>query len=337
MTDEYNLLPLDDAILRAGHAADQAAARHRFDDYRARLADHTLRRHEADLALLGEFLHNLGIEVGDLPRDPAAWRGLTWGLVEAFVRWLLQRGYAVSSVNIRLSTVKTYARLAAQAGMLSPEAFALIRTVSGFRPREIPRIDQRRPRSRVGAKKASPVMLSAAQAAALKQQPNTPQGRRDTVLVCLLLDHGLRVGELAGLAVEDFDLSAGVFHFHRPKVNKTQTHRLSADALRALQAYAAQGDLPPTGLLLRRSYKDDSLGSAGMSDRAITQRVRTLGEQIGVAGLSAHDCRHYWATAAARAGVDPFRLQQAGGWASLNMPARYIAENEIANDGINLD
>ena len=51
-----------------------------------------------------------------------------------------------------------------------------------------------------------------------------------------------------------------------------------------------------------------------MSERAITLRVETLGETVGITGLSAHDCRHYWATTAARHKTDPFALQEAGGW-----------------------
>jgi len=31
----------------------------------------------------------------------------------------------------------------------------------------------------------------------LKQQPDTPQGRRDPLLMCILLEHGLRYGEIA--------------------------------------------------------------------------------------------------------------------------------------------
>jgi len=32
-----------------------------------------------------------------------------------------------------------------------------------------------------------------------------------------------------------------------------------------------------------------------MSDRAITGRVCFLGKKLGLDGLSAHDCRHFWA------------------------------------------
>jgi integrase len=74
-----------------------------------------------------------------------------------------------------------------------------------------------------------------------------------------------------------------------------------------------------------------------MSERAITGRVRFLGEKLGIVGLSAHDCRHFWATSAARHGTDPFALQEAGGWSSLAMPRRYVEENKIANDGVKLE
>jgi site-specific recombinase XerD len=46
------------------------------------------------------------------------------------------------------------------------------------------------------------VKLERDQVAALKTQPDTPQGRRDALLMCLLLDHGLRVGEVAILVID---------------------------------------------------------------------------------------------------------------------------------------
>ena len=85
--------------------------------------------------------------------------------------------------------------------------------------------------------------------------------------------------------------------------------------------------------MLRGSRKGGELTEAGMSERAITKRVNTLGEQIGIEGLSAHDCRHFWATYWAGK-VDLFRLQEAGGWNSLAMPRRYTEDAQIANDGM---
>jgi integrase len=69
-----------------------------------------------------------------------------------------------------------------------------------------------------------------------------------------------------------------------------------------------------------------------MSKRAITDRVRTLGEEIDVEGLSAHNLRHTWATWAARSGTPIDRLQDARGWASPTMPLRYVEAAKVANE-----
>ena len=68
----------------------------------------------ADLVLFADFLYDVKVkQVGALNEDPQAWRGVTWGLVESFKVWQLQQGYAIGSINGRLSTVRTFARLAA--------------------------------------------------------------------------------------------------------------------------------------------------------------------------------------------------------------------------------
>ena len=173
----------------------------------------------------------------DLAGAPAAWAGVTWGLVSKFRDWLLTRGYAIGSVNLHLTTLRTYAGLAMQAGVIPAGECAAIRAVRGYGRTEGKHVDSARAPTRKGAKKAQPVSLTPEQAARLKAQPDTPQGRRDALLLCLLLDHGLRVGEVAGLAVRDFDLAAGELRFYRPKVDKIQTHRLTADTLAAARAY----------------------------------------------------------------------------------------------------
>ncbi len=220
--------------------------------------------------------------------------------------------------------------------MLDETTTALIRQVQSYSHRESLRIDEQREAeelpTRVGEKQAAPVRITPELAQALKQQPDTPQGRRDALLMALLLDHGLRVGEVARLQVEDVDLEHGLLRFYRPKVDRVQTHVLSPDALAAVQVWFA-GDAPESGPLLRASLRTGELAARGSSERAITGRGRGPVEVLGIEGLSAHDCRHYWATAAARQGVDAFRLQEAGGWKSLAMPRRYIEAAEVANQG----
>ena len=100
-------------------------------------------------------------------------------------------------------------------------------------------------------------------------------------------------------------------------------------------AWFENGDAPlmADAPILRGSRKGGKLTSAGMSERGITQRVKMLGENMGIEGLSAHDCRHYWATFWADK-VELSRLQQAGGWSSPAMPLRYIRRAEISNEGM---
>ncbi len=328
---------LPENLTEAGQAANEIAARYRFEDYRQRHAAQTVRRQVADLALFVEFLNTLGVKVGVLSQEPAAWSGITWGLVESFVKWQIKEGYALPSVNVRLSTIKTYARLAFQAGSLPAQEYALIRAVQGYGRHQQPRVESRRSVHRVGLKKETPVRITVEQAKALKNQPITPQGRRDALLLCLLLDHGLRAGEAAGLRADQVDLQAGTLRFYRPKVAKEQTHRLTPETLDALQAYAACGGFEPGKPLLRRILKNEQFGQRPMTTRGISLRVELLGDQIGLEHLSAHDCRHFWATSAARHGTDPFVLQEAGGWSSLAMPRRYVEEQSVANEGVKLE
>ncbi len=82
-------------LAQAGRAADDIARERVFADYHARKAPQTLRRNKADLLLFWEYLEAAGIPTGDLMHDPAARRGMTWGLVAGFVQWQLQGEYEV--------------------------------------------------------------------------------------------------------------------------------------------------------------------------------------------------------------------------------------------------
>ena len=333
-----NDLDTADRLSAAGQAANEFATRGVFADYRSRKARNTLDRQAHDLARFAEYLAAAGVQAGDLAHDAEAWRGVTWGLVEGFVKWQIQQGFAVGSINVRLSTVKVYARLALKAGSLTANEEALIRVVQGYRHVEGKRLDERREETRRGHKKATATVLTPEQAAALKAQPDTPQGRRDAVLMGLLLNLGLRAGEVVGVRVQDVDVNSGYLTFYRQKVDKTQTHQLVDGLWSTVKAYVEHGDAPsePTAPLLRASHKHGDLTAAGLTRFGLSQRVQQLGARLGLEHLSPHDCRHYWATTAARNGTPIDRLQEAGGWASPAMPLRYIEAAAIANEGVKL-
>jgi hypothetical protein len=145
------------AITRAGEAANRAAADYLFADYRQRRAARTIKTQTAALLLWVQYLAEVGAAAGLLAEAadwapvhfdenmlaemaeytvsqqislpiiygahycqhvPAAWQGVTWELVEGFVKWLLHKEYTLASVVNWLSAVKEYARLAARAGVI---------------------------------------------------------------------------------------------------------------------------------------------------------------------------------------------------------------------------
>jgi len=335
-----DLAQIAERMTIAGKAANKAAARRTFEDHTERKADNTIRRKRADIALFESFLAAHEIPAVGLFDAPQAWQGVTWGIVKAFADWQAQQGYAIASINGRLSTVRTYARLAAQAGAITAEESILIASVKGWANKERKNLDDKRRAAgmqvRKGAKKADAVTIPEDLAEAMKTQPQTAQGRRDALLMCLLLDHGLRVGEVAILTAAAFDLKAGTVTFYRPKVQKTQTHDLTPATRAAAVAYKRY-DAPANGVLWRKSNKGTGkLGgqlSTKSAERALTKRVELLGRRVGLVGLSAHDCRHYWATYEARNNTPVDRLMDAGGWNSPAMPLRYIESAQIANMG----
>lgn len=354
-------------LTEAGRLANQIAGQAVFTRYLSEKSANTLKRHGRDLELFAEYLLDVGImpeDGADFQTSPLAWRGVTWGLVEGFVQWLLRQGYAISSVNARLSTVKVYAQLAARAGTLDQQEGLLIQTVRGFSRTAQLNVDEQRPQTRIvdvtyaykpegqprsvvverrSTKKAEPTILTPAQAEALKRvQNHSPQAWRDALLMCLLLDHGLRASEVALLKVANFDLEAGAFTFYRPKVKGTShewtTHTLSPAAYAVARHYlSAQypSDLLPDGALVLATTRLLKNGEGGqllgepLNRVRISERVAWLGRQAGIMPLSAHDCRHYCATQMARMGYGVDELMAWFGWTNAQTAMRYIATAEV--------
>lgn len=361
-------------LAAAGQIANQTASDYLFADYQQRRAKRTAKTQLAALLLWVQFLHEAHaaapilatsqqwaqhslspvekdhcVEYATLQqqplalihsalycqRVPAAWQGVTWGLVEGFVKWLLNTGYSIASVNNRLSAIKIYTRLAAKAGIIPPTEQALIREVKGYGLTEGKRVDEARPRTRIGYKKEEAIVLTVQQAKLFKtQHPPTPQGIRDRLLICLLLDLGIRASEVAALTVEDF-IEPGYVVVHREKTDTVDRMALSRDVMQAMVAYKPY--LRPRGTLLRGSRKNEKLTDQVMSVRAVGSRIKTLGRDIlGVWELSPHDLRHTWATHAAKKS-NPFILRDAGGWTNMQTPGRYVERNKVVNEGIQLE
>ncbi|SRR5216683_6269 len=304
--------------------ADEYARATRLTRYQAGLRDETIRRQKTDLLTFARFLHSVGVQPGDFYNDLDAWRGITAGLLEAFIQWQQMQGYAIGSINVRLATVKAYCHLAYNTGILDVDTHTHIQGVKGIQRKQARNIDARREVSRVGYKKAQAVDIPLELLPALKHPDTGDLSKRDALLMCLLLDHGLRVGEIVILKRNQIALRAKQITFYRPKVDEPQTDRLTDDTLAAACAYL------PTLPAKQESLFDLAITS-------VQERVRTLGGLVGIHGLSPHDCRHSWATRAASHGTPLDRLKQAGGWSNLQTPLRYIKNASIANEGVILE
>ncbi len=334
-----DLLPYDDTTsVHVGEVANQVAARYALRDYQKKLSANTKRRQADDLAVFARYLGLAGTQITgqELMEDITRWAGMTHGLVTGFLRYQEQEGYAIGSINVHLATVKRYCSIAAESHVIGAATAGLISRVKGYSHKDGRNLDKDRERTRKGVKKAESVAISKEQALQLKPQPDTPQGRRDTLLLCLLLDHGLRCGEIAGLTLECINLNEETLTFYREKVDMVQVHLFTKETRVALRRYLECVQLLPGDSLLQGSRRSGRL-LGRMSERAITARVNVLGERLGIHGLSAHDGRHAWATFAIKAGTDVKALQDAGGWKSPYMPLRYAASGKIANAGVKLD
>lgn len=243
-----------------------------------RVPQYTITRaHRCDLNAFQRYLAKNGVNLPEktmLATHLAAWQLVTSDHVELFAHHCLKKGMAINSVNQRLSTIRKYARLSEQFGHIATIHLAKIESIKGFK-----QTDQQVPTKHTIER--------------LRQQPDTPQGRRDRVLLDLLLEQDLRTSDIETLQVNEVDLQSGELTVWRTETGAQQCCKLKPRTLQSLKAYFTKGDAPICGALLRRSSRNGSLMDGGMSCRAIHKRIKTLSSRSGIGRLSPKDLQMY--------------------------------------------
>jgi site-specific recombinase XerD len=149
--------------------------------------------------------------------------------------------------------------------------------------------------------------------------------RRDTAIIMLFLDGGLRLSELASLQVADVDLRDRiVFVAGKASRRSGPRHRavpLGVKAARALDRYLRERR--------RHPYADTQrlwLGSRGrptLDADGVKAMLKRRGADAGIRDLHPHAFRHTWAHAFRAAGGNEGDLMLLGGWRSRAMLDRY--------------
>jgi integrase len=328
----------------AGLAADHASRTDAFAEYHAEQTDNTRAAQRDALKCFSTYLAQAGIkrEASDLYQDAEAWRGMSAGLLKGFRKWLLEQGFAIGTLNHRLSIIRQYCRLAHAAGVIADEVLEPALAVKGYGGKTGRNLDNDRTRrsvpTRKSTKKATPTPVSKAIALRLKTEttkPKRPRRRahdllleaRDALLMGLFIEHAFRVSEVAGLNVEDFDLEQGIVTVYREKTDEMQTHRLKKHTLLAASRYLAEAGATSGPLFV--GYQGHRITRYGLYDR-----VRVLGQQVGLPKLSPHDLRHYWTYDALGNATPVDRVQSGGNWKSPTMVLKYARHSGIANGGV---
>jgi site-specific recombinase XerD len=144
--------------------------------------------------------------------------------------------------------------------------------------------------------------------------------RRDSAIIRLFLDTGMRRGELAGLRLADInfdgDTAVVLGKGRRPRV--CPFGRKTAKAIdRYLRARGHRSDAASEWLWLGKRGR--------LTDTGVEQVVKRRAAQAGLAGVHPHLFRHSYAHAMLADGMAEGDLMSLGGWRSRQMLDRYGA------------
>jgi site-specific recombinase XerD len=162
-----------------------------------------------------------------------------------------------------------------------------------------------------------------------KYAPVDSSNARNQTIFMLMLDTGLRMGELINLKMDDIHMNEGLLKVIG-KGKKERIVPMGSNAQRALQRYLFRYRPKPFSTSI--DYVFLSQVGKPLTDNSVKLIFSRLAKRSGVARLHAHLCRHTFATRFLINGGDVFTLQQILGHSTLEMVRHYVnlAANHVA-------
>lgn len=234
-------------------------------------------------------------------------------LVQAWVASLHAMGRSPSTVNQALSAVKTLAKEAGRSGWLDYATEGGIRDVEGM-PRRGTRLGH---------------WLSIEQARKLLAAPdrNTTKGRRDYILLALMIGTGARRGELATLTLDHLQQREGVWLLADiwGKGMRMRSLPLPAWLWTPMLAWAAE--VKGNGrqyLIPQLDYKGTIMGEKAISEQRMFALATEYSLDCGLGHTAPHDLRRTFAKLAREGGCPIEQIQAMLGHQSIATTELYL-------------
>jgi integrase/recombinase XerC len=287
----------------------------RFLALNRRASAHTVRAYASDLS---QFLAHAADAAGVRQRElaPAA---LDRAAIRGFLAALHAEGQSRATAARKLAAVRTFLRYLRRESRIDDDAGSLVAT---------PKRDIRMP-----AHLSEREMVRLLEAAGGQD----PLGRRDRAILELFYASGLRVSELAGLDLEDINLSGRMVRV-LGKGGKERLVPFNTSTETAVRAYlkergrlvgAPEGG-PHDNMRYGRTpqplfvnYRGTRLGVRSI-DRLVRRYVAACSTRLGI---SPHALRHSFATHLLQRGADLRAIQELLGHARLSTTERYTHVN----------
>ena len=232
-----------------------------------------------------------------------------------------------STINVRLSAIRKLVGEARRNGLIGREEADNLTDVPNVR--------------QTGRRLGN--WLTREQAKELLAVPDRSKlkGKRDYVIIALLVGCALRRQELASLKIEDIQLREGrwVIIDLRGKGGRIRTVAIPIWVKQGIDTWIASARIEK-GRLLRPLSKSGKMVGDELGDWAIWSVVEQSSKQIGIEHFGAHDLRRTCAKLCRKNGGDLEQIKFLLGHSSIQTTERYLgSEQEIAvavNDNLGL-